>query len=83
MKGVIQWMIFIRSMQNYMHTMQKSLSRPQVIAANKIDLIYDDGESENPVERLKKEFEPQGIKVFPISGVTGAGIKELLILCFY
>ena len=29
-------------------------SRPQVIAANKIDLIYDDGESENPVERLKK-----------------------------
>ena len=45
---------------------------------NKIDLIYDDGESENPVERLKKEFEPQGIKVFPISGVTGAGIKELL-----
>ena len=30
------------------------------------------------VERLKKEFEPQGIKVFPISGVTGAGIKELL-----
>lgn len=31
-------------------------SRPQVIAANKIDLIYDDGESENPVERLKKEI---------------------------
>ena len=30
------------------------------------------------IERLKKEFEPQGIKVFPISGVTGAGIKELL-----
>ena len=23
-KGVIQWMIFIRSMQNYMHTMQRS-----------------------------------------------------------
>ena len=51
-------------------------SRPQVIAANKIDLIYS--EDEDPVERLKKEFEPQGIKVFPISGVTGAGIKELL-----
>ena len=51
-------------------------SRPQVIAANKIDLIYS--EDEDPVERLRKEFEPQGIKVFPISGVTGAGIKELL-----
>ena len=31
-----------------------------------------------PVQRLKDEFEPQGVKVFPISGVTGQGIKELL-----
>ena len=27
---------------------------------------------------MKKEFEPKGIKVFPISGVTGKGISELL-----
>ncbi|MCI9216921.1 MAG: GTPase ObgE [Dorea sp.] len=52
-------------------------NRPQVIAANKIDLIYDEKE-ESPVERLRKEFEKEGIRVFPISGVTGAGIKELL-----
>lgn len=52
-------------------------ARPQVIAANKIDLIYTQ-EEENPVDRLKKEFEPRGIKVFPISGATGQGIKELL-----
>ena len=51
-------------------------ARPQVIAANKTDLIYPGGE--DPVERLKKEFEPQGIRVFPISGATGAGIEELL-----
>lgn len=51
-------------------------SRPQVIAANKTDLIYT--EDEDPVDRLKKEFEPKGIKVFPISGVTGQGMKELL-----
>lgn len=51
-------------------------ARPQVIAANKIDVIYPDGE--DPVERLRKEFEPSGIKVFPISGVTGEGIPELL-----
>ena len=51
-------------------------ARPQVIAANKTDLIYPEGE--DPVERLKKEFEPQGIRVFPISGATGAGIEELL-----
>lgn len=52
--------------------------RPQVIAANKTDLIFNDGEAEDPVERLKKEFESKGMKVFSISGATGAGIKELL-----
>jgi GTP-binding protein len=53
-------------------------SRPQIIAANKVDAIYDDGESENPIDRLRKEFEPQGYKVMPISAVTGQGVKELL-----
>ena len=53
-------------------------SRPQIIAANKVDAIYDDGESENPIDRLRKEFEPQGYKVIPISAVTGQGVKELL-----
>lgn len=53
------------------------LTRPQVIAANKTDAIYD-GEEEDPIERLKKEFEPEGIRVFPISAVTGKGVKELL-----
>ena len=51
-------------------------ARPQVITANKTDLIYS--EDEDPVERLKAEFEPKGIKVFPISGATGKGISELL-----
>ncbi len=27
---------------------------------------------------LKAEFEPQGIKVYPISAVTGQGVRELL-----
>ena len=51
-------------------------TRPQVIAANKTDLIYS--EDEDPVEKIRAEFEPQGIKVFAISGVSGEGIKELL-----
>lgn len=50
-------------------------SRPQVIAANKIDCIYGD---DDPIKRLKDEFEPKGIRVFPISAVTGQGIRELL-----
>ena len=53
------------------------LTRPQVIAANKIDAIYEDGE-ENPVDRLRSEFEPEGISVYPISAVSGQGVKELL-----
>ncbi len=50
--------------------------RPQVIAANKIDCIFDG--DENPIDRLKEEFEPKGILVFPISAVSGEGVRELL-----
>lgn len=49
---------------------------PQVIAANKSDVIYS--EDEDPVERIRAEFEPQGMKVFSISAVSGKGLKELL-----
>ena len=51
-------------------------NRPQVIAANKIDCIYD--EDDNHVELIRAEFEPKGIKVFPISAVSGEGVRELL-----
>ncbi len=50
--------------------------RPQVIAANKIDAIYDP--ENDPVDVIKAEFEPKGIKVFPISAVSGQGVRELL-----
>lgn len=50
--------------------------RPQVIAANKIDAIYSD--DEDPIQDIRNEFEPKGIKVFPISAVSGQGLKELL-----
>ena len=50
-------------------------ARPQLIAANKVDCIYGD---EDPIARLKKEFEPKGIQVYPISAATGQGIRELL-----
>lgn len=53
------------------------MKRPQVIAANKIDAIFE-GDDEDPVELLRAEFEPQGIKVFAISAVSGKGLKELL-----
>ena len=51
-------------------------ARPQVIAANKIDAIWDI--ENDPIERIRLEFEPNGIRVFPISAVSGQGLKELL-----
>lgn len=50
--------------------------RPQVIAANKIDVLYQD--RNEVLDRLKKEFEPMGYTVFPISAVSGEGVRELL-----
>lgn len=54
------------------------LKRPQVIAANKMDAFFDDGSGHNPLEALRNEFEPQGIRVFPVSAVSGQGLNELL-----
>lgn len=57
---------------------QGSLSdKPQVIAANKLDVLYGE-EREIAMELLKSEFEPKGIRVFPISAATGEGVRELL-----
>lgn len=47
-----------------------------MIAANKIDAIY--GDENEVITALKNEFEKDGIKVFPISAVSGQGLKELL-----
>lgn len=49
--------------------------RPQIIAANKLDMVYGE---DNPVDKIRAEFEPQGIPVMGISAVTGQGIRELL-----
>ncbi|MBO5209305.1 MAG: GTPase ObgE [Lachnospiraceae bacterium] len=50
-------------------------ARPQIIAANKIDMIYAE---DDPVARIKAEFEPKGIPVYPISAISGKGLRELL-----
>lgn len=50
------------------------LKKPQVIVANKIDAMF----GYDNLNRLKEAFETEAIKVFPISAVTGQGLKELL-----
>jgi len=52
------------------------LKRPMVIAANKMDAVY--AEDKDPLELLRQEFAPDGIEVYPISAVSGKGVKELL-----
>ena len=65
----------IKTIMNELKNYDESLlERPQLIAANKIDAIYDEENSQ--IERIKEAF--PDIKVFPISGVSGKGIQELL-----
>lgn len=66
----------IRKINHELREYDESLAgRPQVIAANKTDAVL---EGEDPVGRLREVFEPEGIRVFPISAVSGEGVKELL-----
>lgn len=62
--------------QELMSFNPKLLEKPQVIAANKIDAIY--GGENDIIETLRAEYEPKGIKVFPISAVSRQGVKELM-----
>ncbi len=52
-------------------------NKPQVIAANKIDMLPD-GENSQIIKDLKAKFEPMGVKVFATSTLTGQGINDLL-----
>lgn len=53
---------------------EKLMERPQIIAANKIDIP----EALENVERLKALYEPKGYKVFAISAASNQGLQELL-----
>lgn len=53
------------------------IKKPQIIAANKMDVLYGE-EADEALQKIKAAFEPEGIKVFPISAVSGKGLKELL-----
>ncbi len=51
--------------------------KPQVIAANKIDMLPD-GEDAEIIQKIRDKYEPLGVKVFAISTLTGKGVQELL-----
>ena len=45
-----------------------------MIAANKCDVLQD----ESNYDRLKKEADKKGYKIYRISAVTGEGLEDLL-----
>ena len=57
----------------------KLLDKPQIIAANKTDLIYDEEKYNEFLEYMEKE----GRKVFPICAPAHQGITELLDEALY
>jgi GTPase len=52
----------------------KLLERPMLVAFNKMDVT----EAQDNLLRAKTELEKRGYKVFPLSGVTGDGLRPLL-----
>ncbi len=67
----------IYAIMNELEKYNASLSdKPQIIAANKMDAAEDGGEE--ILQRLRDEFGPKGMEVYPISAVSGSGVKELL-----
>lgn len=48
---------------------------PQIVAFSRIDLLAD----RTSLVALREHFEAQGHSVFPISGVTGEGVHDLVI----
>ncbi len=57
---------------------EKLAGKPQILVANKCDAIVREAGAEDPIERLRKAYETDDLKVFPISAVTKEGTKELL-----
>lgn len=53
----------------------KILKKPQIVAANKIDMIDEDSEE---YKEFKSYVEGKGCKVFPMSAPLNIGVKEVL-----
>lgn len=63
-----------KKISNELRSFSKKLSRlPQIVVLNKIDLFNDREE----IAELMKYFQNGGYEVYPISAITGEGIKVL------
>ena len=55
-------------------------ARPQIIVANKTDLLGDDRE---PVEKIRRYAEEHGLLFAELSAATNQGVKELIRLTWH
>lgn len=53
---------------------EKLAGRPQVIAANKVDIP----EAEENIKRIKERYGPKGYEIFPISAAANQGLDDLV-----
>ncbi len=53
------------------------LDRPQIIAANKLDLLSEK-EADEVMRKLKEAFEPKGYLVYPMKAISGDGVRTIL-----
>lgn len=53
---------------------EKLASRPQIVVANKADLLFDD----NVYENFKKELNSRGYEVYKMSAATKSGVNEVI-----
>ena len=53
------------------------LERPQIIAANKLDLLSEN-EADEVMRKLKETFEPKGYYVYPMKAISGDGVRTIL-----
>ena len=68
-----------RIINEELHRYQPELAgRPQIVAANKCDMISDDGEA---LQALRQEAEKLGFPVFEISAATHQGTEALVWHC--
>ncbi len=65
----------IKKINNELKKYNQNLSdRPMIIACNKMDIP----EAAENYKKIKAEYEPNGVKVFPISAAANTGLDELL-----
>lgn len=65
----------IRIINNELKKYDEELAkRPQIIAANKTDVLEDT----SIIDKIKKTYEKKGYEVISISAATGKGVKELM-----